>query len=64
MADKKDKNVVVATKPGTGTNESLQTKDVQAKEEGWVLDCLEDDEVREALERLHARDTRTAPSQG
>jgi hypothetical protein len=37
---------------------------VQAKEEGWVLDCLEDDEVREALERLHARDTRTAPSQG
>jgi hypothetical protein len=67
MADKKN---VVATEPGTGTQESLQTqetfqtKDELAKEEAWVLDCLEDDEVREALDRLHARDEKTPPSQG
>ncbi|WP_454628528.1 hypothetical protein [Bradyrhizobium cenepequi] len=61
MADKKN---VVATEPGTGTQKSLQTKEEQAKEEGRILDCLEDDEVREALDRLHARDERTPPSQG
>ncbi|MCA6107751.1 hypothetical protein [Bradyrhizobium cenepequi] len=62
MVDRK--NVVVATERGTGTDDGLQAKDRQAKEEGWVLDCLEDDEVREALHRLHARDTTTAASQG
>ena len=61
MADKKN---VVATEPGTGTPKSLQTNDEQAKEKGRILDSLEDDEVREALDRLHARDERTPPSQG
>ncbi|MCA1454014.1 hypothetical protein I6F35_12405 [Bradyrhizobium sp. BRP22] len=61
MADKKN---VIAGEPGTVTPKSLQASDTQAKEKGWVLDCLEDDEVREALNRLHARDERTAPSRG
>lgn len=60
MADKKN---VVAAEPGPATQESLQTKNEQAKEEAWVLDCLEDDEVREALNRLHARDERTLASE-
>jgi hypothetical protein len=61
MADKKNG---VATEPGTGAQENLQTKDEQAKEEAWVLECLEDDDVREALDLLHARDERTPPSEG
>ena len=61
MADKKK---LVATEPGTGPQESLRTRAEQAKEEAWILDCLEDDEVREALDRLHARDEKTPPSQG
>jgi hypothetical protein len=61
MADKKNG---VATESGTGAQESRQTKDEQAKEEAWILECLEDDEVREALDRLHARDERTPPSEG
>ena len=61
MADKKN---VVATDPGTGTKKNLQTKNQQAEEESRVLDCLEDDEVQEALDLLHERDERTAPSEG
>ncbi|WP_043159275.1 hypothetical protein [Bradyrhizobium sp. Ai1a-2] len=62
MADKKN---AVATEPGTGTQKGLQSKDQQAKqEESWILDCLEDDEVREALGLLHERDETTPPSQG
>ncbi|MBO4224693.1 hypothetical protein [Bradyrhizobium neotropicale] len=60
MADKKN---VVATEPGIGTPKSLQTKKQQAEEGSRVLDCLEDDEVREALDLLHERDERTPPSQ-
>ncbi|TAI66090.1 hypothetical protein [Bradyrhizobium sp. Leo170] len=61
MADKKN---MVATEPGTGTQESLQSKDQQAKEEGRILDSLEDDEVREALDLLHARDDGMSASEG
>jgi hypothetical protein len=61
MADKKN---VVATEPVTGAQQSLRTKAEQAKEEAWVLECLEDDEVREALDLLHARDEKTPPSAG
>ncbi|MFH0296033.1 hypothetical protein AAFX91_02160 [Bradyrhizobium sp. 31Argb] len=59
MADKKN---MVATEPRNGTKESLQSKDQQAKEEGRILDSLEDDEVREALDLLHARDDGTSVS--
>jgi hypothetical protein len=61
MANEKN---VVATEPGTGALKKLQTKDEQAREEAWVLECLEDDEVREALDLLHARDERAPPSEG
>ncbi|MDI4231521.1 hypothetical protein OZ411_01670 [Bradyrhizobium sp. Arg237L] len=61
MADKKN---VVATESGTGTQTSLQTKNRQAEEESRILDSLEDDEVREALDLLHARDDGTSASEG
>lgn len=49
-ADKREN--VVASQPRTTTKDAVQTTSKQK-----VADALEDDEVREALKRLHARDT-------
>ena len=48
--------VVSKEKPIAGTEGILRNKDSQAGEERWVQDALEDDDVRESLRILHARD--------
>lgn len=48
--------VVTKEKPIAGTEGILRNKDSQAGEERWVQDALEDDDVRESLRILHARD--------
>lgn len=48
-ADKREN--VVASQPKTTTKNAVQTTSKQRE-----ADALEDDEVREALKRLHARD--------
>ncbi len=54
--DTADKQVDVAgSQPATAKKIRKASSD-QAPEERWVQDCLEDDDVREALKSLHERD--------
>lgn len=50
MADEREN--MVASQPRTTTKDAVQATSKQRE-----ADALEDDEVREALKRLHARDT-------
>lgn len=61
MGDKQEK--VIGIEAGTSAKEIPPAKVQQAKEEILILDCVEDDDVREALEGLHAREDRTTTSE-
>jgi hypothetical protein len=51
MSRQDKRESVVASQPRTTTNDAVQTTSKERE-----ADALEDDEVREALKRLHTRD--------
>ena len=54
MADEQKK--AVPSQPGTTAKSIPLTKSRPIETERWVQDALEDDDVREALKRLHTRE--------
>jgi hypothetical protein len=55
MADKREN--VINSQPRITTKNSVQATSKQREVERSAQDALEDDEVREALKSLHARDS-------